>query len=187
MQWNLRATWRSKCQALDLALMVNKVVAADWNQATTCSALWWSLDHAMSRPHSSLWHLACSARRFDVWKGCGWCTTGWYLERKPTMRKSVWGIDAPSGQGLCVEMKVLAMHVSQTQDPWFVYTFKHVVKDILRTASFVERSIVVRSSFFSDICERGSNFPGIQERLFNRGDYWLFLICKDLSSMQSFL
>ena len=38
------------------------------------------------------------------------------------------------------------------------------------------------SSFSSDLCERGSNFPGIQEQLFNRGDYWLFLICKDLSS-----
>ena len=46
-------------------------------------------------------------------------------------------------------------------------TLKHVVKDILRT-SLVERSIVVGSSFSSDLCERGSNFPGIQEQLFNR-------------------
>ena len=93
-----------------------------------------------------------SVQRF-FWNGCGWCVAGRFFERKSTMQKSVWGIDAPSGQRLCVEMKVLAMHVSQTQDPWFVYIFQHLVKDILRTASFVERSIVVRSSFSSDLCE----------------------------------
>ena len=125
-----------------------------------------------------------SVQRFGFWNGCGWCVAGRFFERKPTMHKPVWGIDAPSGQRSCIEMKVFAMHVSQTQDPWFVYAFKHVVKDILRT-SLVERSIVVRSSFSSDLCERGSNFPGIQEQLFNRGDYWLFLICNDLSCSHS--
>ena len=130
-------------------------------------------------------HLKTNLQCKTVWclkRLCGWFVAGWYFERKPTMQKSVWGIDAPSGQRLCVAMKVLAMHVLQTQDPWVCVHFSAFSWGLVEDKFCWKINCCGKFILFGSLWA-WSNFPDIQKQLHN----YSILIWKDLSSIRSFL
>ena len=138
--WHVGTIWCGNCQALASALMVNRVVAADWNQAMldavvkfgSCNELTTFITLTHSMQFKTVW---CLKRL-------------WLMRCRMILRVQTNYAEVRSGHRRAFRPGVMCSNegfnhanVLQTQDPWSEYIFQHLVTDMFGK-SFVERSIV---------------------------------------------
>ena len=145
-QWHVGTLWCRNCQALASAysaLMVNRVVAADWNQAMLCAVVKFGSCNELT----TFITLTRSMQFKTVW-----CLKRlWLMRCRTSLRTQTNYAGVRSGHRrafrpgvMCSNEGFSHANVLQTQDPWSEYIFQHLVTDMLRK-SLVERSVVVGS------------------------------------------
>ena len=141
-QWHVGTIWCRNCQALASARMVNRVVAADWNQAMldavvkcgSCNGLTTFITLAHSMQFKTVW---CLKRPWLMR-----CRMILRVQTNYAVRLGHWRAFRPGV--MCSNEGFSHANVLQTQDPWSEYIFQHLFTDMFGK-SFVERSIVVGS------------------------------------------